>query len=107
MKITSVHATWVHVPIPYERQHVSDFGRVASFDSVVVKELRLRDDQIKAAGELVKRLEVKIDRYLNQLGNDDSDNLKNELLTFRKDALTTLDRLLTEEQRTSWKAAVG
>ena len=37
MKITSVHATWVHVPIPYERQHVSDFGRVASFDSVVVK----------------------------------------------------------------------
>jgi len=37
MKISSIHATWVHVPIPYERQHVSDFGRVASFDSVVVK----------------------------------------------------------------------
>ena len=37
MKIASVHATWVHVPIPYERQHVSDFGRVASFDSVIVK----------------------------------------------------------------------
>ena len=37
MKITSVRATWVHVPIPYERQHVSDFGRIASFDSVLVK----------------------------------------------------------------------
>jgi L-alanine-DL-glutamate epimerase-like enolase superfamily enzyme len=37
MKITSVRATWVHVPIPYERQHVSDFGRIASFDSVIVK----------------------------------------------------------------------
>ncbi len=37
MKISSIHATWVHVPIPYERQHVSDFGRVASFDSVIVK----------------------------------------------------------------------
>ena len=37
MKITSVQATWVHVPIPYERQHTSDFGRIASFDSVVVK----------------------------------------------------------------------
>jgi L-alanine-DL-glutamate epimerase-like enolase superfamily enzyme len=37
MKITSVHATWVHVPIPPERQHTSDFGRVASFDSVIVK----------------------------------------------------------------------
>jgi L-alanine-DL-glutamate epimerase-like enolase superfamily enzyme len=37
MKITSVRATWVHVPIPLERQHVSDFGRIASFDSVIVK----------------------------------------------------------------------
>ena len=37
MKITSVLATWVHVPIPYERQHTSDFGRIASFDSVLVK----------------------------------------------------------------------
>jgi len=37
VKITGVRATWVHVPIPYERQHVSDFGRAASFDSVIVK----------------------------------------------------------------------
>lgn len=37
MKITDVHATWVHVPIPSERQHTSDFGRIASFDSVIVK----------------------------------------------------------------------
>ncbi|WP_144182636.1 mandelate racemase/muconate lactonizing enzyme family protein [Elioraea rosea] len=37
MKITSVRATWCHVPIPYERQHVSDFGRVTSFDSVIVR----------------------------------------------------------------------
>jgi L-alanine-DL-glutamate epimerase-like enolase superfamily enzyme len=37
VKITRVRATWVHVPIPYERQHTSDFGRITSFDSVVVK----------------------------------------------------------------------
>jgi L-alanine-DL-glutamate epimerase-like enolase superfamily enzyme len=37
MRITTVQATWVHVPIPEERQHVSDFGRIASFDSVIVK----------------------------------------------------------------------
>ncbi|MBI2218430.1 MAG: mandelate racemase/muconate lactonizing enzyme family protein [Candidatus Rokubacteria bacterium] len=37
MEITGVNATWVHVPIPPERQHVSDFGRIASFDSVIVK----------------------------------------------------------------------
>jgi L-alanine-DL-glutamate epimerase-like enolase superfamily enzyme len=37
MRITRVHATWVHVPIPPERQHVSDFGKIASFDSVIVR----------------------------------------------------------------------
>jgi L-alanine-DL-glutamate epimerase-like enolase superfamily enzyme len=37
MKIARVDATWVHVPIAPERQHTSDFGRVASFDSVIVK----------------------------------------------------------------------
>src|SRR5207237_9998963 len=37
MKITSVRATWVHVPIPYEAQHGSGFGRVAAFDAAVVK----------------------------------------------------------------------
>lgn len=37
MKIVSVQATWVHVPIPPDRQHVSDFGRIASFDSVLVR----------------------------------------------------------------------
>ena len=36
MKIKSVTAKWLHVPIPLEQQHVSDFGQVASFDSVLV-----------------------------------------------------------------------
>lgn len=37
MRIAAVTATWCHVPIAPERQHVSDFGRVASFDSVIVR----------------------------------------------------------------------
>ncbi|MFC7539311.1 hypothetical protein ACFQU2_07365 [Siccirubricoccus deserti] len=37
MKITRVHATWVQVPIPPERQHLSDFGKQPSFDSVIVR----------------------------------------------------------------------
>ncbi|HYZ31557.1 MAG TPA: mandelate racemase/muconate lactonizing enzyme family protein [Crenalkalicoccus sp.] len=37
MRITDVQATWCHVPIPEERQFISDFGRVASFDSVIVR----------------------------------------------------------------------
>ena len=36
MNIKSIDATWLHCPIPYEQQHVSDFGRVASFDCVLV-----------------------------------------------------------------------
>lgn len=37
MKIKSIEARWLHVPIPYEQQHVSDFGRIASFDTVLVR----------------------------------------------------------------------
>jgi L-alanine-DL-glutamate epimerase-like enolase superfamily enzyme len=37
MKIREIKATWLHVPIPEEQQHVSDFGRIASFDSVLVR----------------------------------------------------------------------
>lgn len=36
MRITDVHAVWLHCPIPLERQHVSDFGRIASFDCTLV-----------------------------------------------------------------------
>ena len=37
MKIRSVTATWLHVPIPPEKQHTSDFGRTTSFDSTLVR----------------------------------------------------------------------
>lgn len=36
MRITDVDAIWLHCPIPYERQHVSDYGRIASFDATLV-----------------------------------------------------------------------
>ena len=37
MKIKSVEAFWVHIPIPHERQHTSDFGRTTSFDGTLVR----------------------------------------------------------------------
>ena len=37
MKITRVEATWLRVPIPEEQQHVSDFGRAATFDTALVR----------------------------------------------------------------------
>ena len=37
MIIRRVGARWLSVPIPTERQHVSDFGRIASFDMALVR----------------------------------------------------------------------
>ena len=37
MKIKKIEAKWIHVPIPEEQQHVSDFGKIASFDSTLVR----------------------------------------------------------------------
>ena len=36
MKIRAVDAVWLHVPLPADKQHVSDFGRIAAFDAVLV-----------------------------------------------------------------------
>jgi len=36
MKITDVQARWLRAPIPVERQHVSDFGRIEHFDTTLV-----------------------------------------------------------------------
>jgi len=36
VKIRAVDAVWLHVPLPAEKQHVSDFGRIAAFDAVLV-----------------------------------------------------------------------
>lgn len=37
MRIAEVEAFWLHCPIPHERQHISDFGRIASFDATLVR----------------------------------------------------------------------
>lgn len=37
MKIDSVDAWWVQIPIPESKRHVSDFGSVATFDALVVR----------------------------------------------------------------------
>ena len=37
MKIKSVSAHWLHVPIPDAQQHVTDFGRIGSFDTTLVR----------------------------------------------------------------------
>ncbi len=41
MRITSARAWWVQIPIEVEKQHVSDFGRLRTFDAAI---LRLETD---------------------------------------------------------------
>lgn len=36
MKIRDVRARWIHCPIPVDQQHVSDFGRITSFDAAII-----------------------------------------------------------------------
>ena len=49
MRIKSAQAWWVQTPIETERQHVSDFGRLRSFDAAI---LRLEtDDGLVGWGE--------------------------------------------------------
>jgi len=49
MIIRDVNAVWLHCPIPYEKQHVSDFGRLASFDCTLVT--ITTDDGMQGFGE--------------------------------------------------------
>ena len=49
MKISEVEARWLHCPIPEDQQHVSDFGRIRSFDTTLVT-LRT-DDGLEGFGE--------------------------------------------------------
>jgi len=45
VKIHSVEAAWLHVPLPAEKQHRSDFGRITAFDAVLVS-VRTEDGAI-------------------------------------------------------------
>lgn len=36
MQIKTVQAYWARIPIPEAQQHVSDFGRISSFDATLV-----------------------------------------------------------------------
>ncbi|MCS7055879.1 MAG: mandelate racemase/muconate lactonizing enzyme family protein [Thermoflexales bacterium] len=49
MRIADVTATWLHCPIPPEQQHVSDFGRITSFDMTLVTVTT--DDGLTGYGE--------------------------------------------------------
>ncbi len=49
MRITSAEAWWVQIPIEADKQHVSDFGRLRTFDAAILK--LTTDDGLVGWGE--------------------------------------------------------
>lgn len=49
LRIRDVDAVWLHCPIPAEQQHVSDFGRIDSFDMTLVT--IITEDGLAGVGE--------------------------------------------------------
>ena len=82
-------------------------GIEALSDPAVQKVLALTDPQKKALEKAVKDQEEKITTYLMHLGNDNADNAKEELLTFRKEQMKSLVAGFTEEQRVLWTSLLG
>lgn len=82
-------------------------GPAAFADPDVEKTLRLTDSQKVLAADLVKQLDQRVADYLAIFGNDDADNLKSELLAFRRSAVKQLDAAFRDEQRSLWKTLVG
>jgi hypothetical protein len=73
----------------------------------VPKTLALTDAQKKTVEKSAKELEEKITTYLNLVGNDNSDNAKEELLTFRTEQTKALVAGLTAEQKVLWTSLLG
>lgn len=82
-------------------------GPAALADPDVETELKLTDAQRRLAADLLKRLDDRTAAYLAIFGNDDADNLKEDVLVFRAAAMKTIERTLTAGQREAWRALLG
>lgn len=82
-------------------------GPAAAADPAVQAALQLTAAQKKTAAGLAKQLREKANAYLEKFGNDDADNLKEELLKYRAEAAKTLEAALTADQRAGWKGLLG
>ena len=111
-KVKLLKATAAKTLTPGQRSRLKQITRQIhgpeSFnDPALQKLLAFTDAQKKAVATFEKQLEEKITSYLSLLGNDDSDNRKEELLKFREESLKTLVAGLAMDQREVWKSLLG
>jgi hypothetical protein len=76
-------------------------------DPAVQKLLTLTEKQKNAVSKTVLEQEEKIEAYLNLMGNDSADNLKEELLKFRAEQTKAIIGRFTPEQKVLWASLLG
>ncbi|MFO0804632.1 MAG: hypothetical protein U0791_16100 [Gemmataceae bacterium] len=76
-------------------------------DPAVQKLLSLTEKQKDAVSKAVKEQEEKIESYLNLMGNDSADNLKEELLKFRSEQTKAISGQFTPDQKVLWTSFLG
>ena len=100
--------------IPTQRQRLEQIDRqirgpLAFADAGLKKLLKLNDKQSKTIEDAIKTIDEKIDFYLERIGNDDSDSVKEELVKLRHESTKLLTALLSMEQRslaiTCWRTS--
>jgi|GEM_PF-6981496 len=69
--------------------------------------LNLTDPQKQAVAKAIKEQERKIESFLNQLGNDDADTIKDDILKHRNEQTKALVASFNEEQKTLWTSLLG
>ena len=111
-KVTMLRTTATKGLTPAQRSRLKQITRQIhgpeSFnDPALQKLLAFTDAQKKTVATFEKQLEEKITSYLSLLGNDDSDNRKEELLKFREESLKSFVAGLAMDQREVWKSLLG
>jgi hypothetical protein len=82
-------------------------GAVAFTDPQVEKKLQLTEEQKKKATEIAERMNGEVDRYFENLGNEDIAKQKANMFAFRKERLAEMEKLLTADQKMAWKNLLG
>lgn len=82
-------------------------GIEVMLDPAVQKVLGLTDAQKKRIEKAVAEQEEKIESYLNLMGNDSADNLKEDLLKFRTEQAKAIAGGFSTEQKMLWDSLQG
>jgi hypothetical protein len=80
-------------------------GPTAFTDPQVEKKLQLTEQQKKKATDVVERMKVEFQRYLE--GDGEEDAKRKALFDFRKARLKEMEDALTADQKTAWTAMLG